>query len=155
MNDRRAFECPVWCTVLPQRPVVNDLSVTDCMTSPVEFFLFLSATNKSLVDQASSRRLLGHSASFQGVIRTCIGKHGVSLLQVRVQSAPLLKAAVLELWGVKVRSWSIHWPHSTSRWDRDMSREMFSLWVYKTSCDTRRTCTETVTSDSIWKTCLV
>lgn len=82
---------------------------------------------------------------FRVYLHTSIGKHGVSLLQVRVQSAPVLKAAVLGLWGVKVRSWSIHWPHSTSRWDRDVSREMFSLWVYKTSWDTLRTCKERVT----------
>ncbi len=138
----------------------KDQSFTICPSRTAWLRLWIFSTNKSLVDQASSHRLtvsplLGGSPSFQGIIRTCIGKHGVSLLQVRVQSAPVLKAAVLELWGVKVRSWSIHWPHSTSRWDRDMSREMFSLWVYKTSCDTLRTCTETVRSDWIWKTYLV
>lgn len=68
-----------------------------------------------------------------------MGKQGVSRLQVRVQSTPVLKAAVLELCGVRVRSWSIHWPHSTSRWDRVESREMLSLCVYSTSWDTNRT----------------
>lgn len=67
-------------------------------------------------------------------------KQGVSRLQVRVQSAPVLKAAVLGLWGVSTTSWSIHWPHSTSRWDRVESREMLSLWVNSTSWDTSRTC---------------
>lgn len=70
---------------------------------------------------------------------TCMGKHGVSRLQVCVQSAPVLKAAVLGLWGVCTRSWSIHWPHSTSRWDREESREMLSLWVNSTSWETSRT----------------
>lgn len=73
---------------------------------------------------------------------TWIGKHGVSLLQVRMQSAPLLKEAVLGLWGVRAKSWSIHCPHSTNKWERDTSREMFSFWVYKTSWDTVRTYTK-------------
>lgn len=72
---------------------------------------------------------------------TCMGKQGVSWLQVWVQSAPVLKAAVLGLWGVCTMSWSIHWPHSTSRWDRVESREMLSLWVNSTSWDTSRTWT--------------
>lgn len=59
--------------------------------------------------------------------------------QVWEQSAPVLKAAVLGLWGVSTRSWSIHWPQSTSMWDRVESTEMLSLWVNSTSCDTSRT----------------
>lgn len=39
---------------------------------------------------------------------TCMGKQGVSRLQVCVQSAPVLKAAVLGLCGVSTTSWSIH-----------------------------------------------
>lgn len=77
---------------------------------------------------------------------TCMGKHGVSLLQVRVQSAPVLNEAVLGLWGVSDRSWSIHCPHSTSKWDRDKSKEIFSFWVYNTSCDTTRAYTDTITT---------
>ncbi len=49
---------------VPHKPAANDLSVTDCVTSPVDFFL---ATNTIFVDQASSgwltvSRLLGGSS---------------------------------------------------------------------------------------------
>ncbi len=65
MDDRQAFGCPARCTVLPHRPAVNDLLVTDCVNS--HFVLFF-ATNTILVDQASSgrltiSRLLGDSPS--------------------------------------------------------------------------------------------
>ncbi len=44
--------------VLPHRPAINDLSATDCVTSPcTSCGITFSATNKILVDQESSRRL--------------------------------------------------------------------------------------------------
>ncbi len=39
------------------RPAVNDLSVTDCVTSPVDFILLFFSASKMLVDRASSGRL--------------------------------------------------------------------------------------------------
>lgn len=53
----------------------------------------------------------GNEASFTStalMLRTWMGKHGASWLQVWVQSAPDLKAAVLGLCGVCAMSWSIH-----------------------------------------------
>ncbi len=46
---------------------------------------------------------------------TSMGKHGCSFSHVIKQSTPVQKAALPVLWGVKLMSWSIYWPHSTSR----------------------------------------
>lgn len=65
--------------------------------------------------RGSDRGIWGTNGGAQGSLSrpllpllTCMGKQGASWLQVCVQSAPDLKAAVLGLWGVCTMSWSIH-----------------------------------------------
>lgn len=98
---------------------------------------------------SGSRTRRSHTDSFYGYDAsqvgfgtlglTGMGMQGSVWLQLSSQFIPLLKERMLGENGVKVRSWSFHWPNKVTRWENSLSLTTPLSVVLRMLLDTCRT----------------